>query len=194
MRHHRGGYRGRRQGSVAQGAAGGAAGRHQCRVGAQDPRGVGAAHRLRHRLGRCGAKDRERGAEMRRAFVLLACAVASAPLLTQARAEGWLDSLNRHLTPQGAGFVNREVELLIAGEVPLEMLESDVKAACPHPHSCLDEPKMDNQEIKLAICALAAEHAERELTRRPIDLVAVKGKERAVAVYELLGELGSDTA
>jgi hypothetical protein len=122
---------------------------------------------------------------MRRAFVLLACAVASAPLLTQARAEGWLDSLNRHLTPQGAGFVNREVELLIAGEVPLEMLESDVKAACPHPHSCLDEPKMDNQEIKLAICALAAEHAERELTRL-MNEVRKRNTERKDAQLEMI--------
>lgn len=102
---------------------------------------------------------------MRRALILLGCVVAAAPILTQASADGWLDNLHRHLTPQGTSFVSQEVELLIAGEVPLEMLESDVKAACPHLHSCLDEPKMDNEEIKLAICALAAEHAERELTR-----------------------------
>jgi hypothetical protein len=122
---------------------------------------------------------------MRRALILLACIVATAPILGQANADGWADPLNKHLTPQGASFVSREVELLITGEVPLEMLESDVKEACPHPLSCLDEPKLGNEEMKLAICALAAEHAERELTRL-LGEVRKRNTERKDAQLEMI--------
>ncbi|HEY8696012.1 MAG TPA: hypothetical protein VIM02_00210 [Rhizomicrobium sp.] len=122
---------------------------------------------------------------MKRLLLVLAAAAMAAPLLSEAGADGWLDGVNRHLTPQGSNFVSRETELLIAGEVPLQMLESDVKAACPHPHSCLDEPSMGNEDIKLAICALAAERADHEL-QRLLNEVRKKNAERKDAQLEMI--------
>src|SRR5476651_2303261 len=59
MRHHRRRHHRRRQGDFALGAAGGATGRHQCRIGQADTGQIGSRHHLRRQSRRRGRKGRQ---------------------------------------------------------------------------------------------------------------------------------------